>query len=583
MAEIAVDHGLLQNVDRNVRLAIQNINVVQGQVVAVQGNLARAQERIKQLRAYVEEMRREQRNAAALQRAISEIIRVRQELEQKFGKYQEVRDSMIGILQANDHALVNPETITKVSEELMISTPKYWLAPCVIAIAAWIANDQTLAKRAVEEALSRDAEKTALLMALICRRSASVSDKGKNEIKGDINALQENRLDASRLWLKFYFNCQDPKNISRSVLLFANAYVNGVFGDTQDNEIDDIIQNKWLPQLAGGDDEESASNFKDAQISIWDRLFTNTMTSSGTPATKKYPNLAKFADKKDFENISAYADRVDISENFIEDYFLEINSRAVDTNHIVEIIDEYMTSLVTDFDEVECALREEEERYQIIKEFNGDTDVANAYIKLKQQKKKKLSESVSLIKYLNDAVAGNNTDDGVAHDVSEQKTALKFTKPYIQESYNHFMDEKKDAFPAEVKANVEGVNHTIKSEADTSVFSNKVKTHLEEEREAKKAATKPNLVMPIIVAIIGVILFAVNAGLAIVVIIVAAAFFGVSFANVNKAKKALDEEYDKRITASMATIKLLVKEWTTVSSDVARFNSKPRFDVGSVR
>ena len=129
MAEIAVDNGLLRQVDRNVRIAIQNINAVQGQVVVLQGNLAKAQERIKQLRAFVEDMRREQKNAAALQRAISEVIRVRQELEQKFGKYQEVRDSMIGILQANDNSLVGAETIVRVAEELMIATPRYWLVP----------------------------------------------------------------------------------------------------------------------------------------------------------------------------------------------------------------------------------------------------------------------------------------------------------------------------------------------------------------------------------------------------------------------------------------------------------------------
>ena len=131
MGEIAVDNGLLRQVDHNVRIAIQNINVVQGQVVVLESNLAKAQERIKQLRAYVEDMRREQRNAAALQRAISEIIRVRQELEQKFGKYQEVRDSMIGILQANDHALVTKNTIAR----MMVMRSRFFstmlVPPCV--------------------------------------------------------------------------------------------------------------------------------------------------------------------------------------------------------------------------------------------------------------------------------------------------------------------------------------------------------------------------------------------------------------------------------------------------------------------
>lgn len=576
MGEIAVDNGLLRQVDHNVRVAIQSINVVQGQVVVLQGNLAKTQERIKQLRAYVEEMRREQRNAAALQRAISEIIRVRQELEQKFGKYQEVRDSMIGILQANDHALVTKSTIARVSEELMISTPKYWLAPCVIAISAWISNDPELAKRAVEEGLARDAEKTALLMALVCRRTAAVSGQNANAVSD----VQKERFDASQRWLAFYFECQDPNNISRSVLLFVNAYVNGVFGKDESTTVDDFIQNKWLAALA-----EKNPNFKNDQIATWNSLFFNTMKSSGTPANKKYPNLAKFADKQDFENLSAYADRVDISENFIEGYFININSQEVNTAHLVEIIDEYLQSLVTDFDEAERSLREEEEKYQILKDCNGDTEVADAVLAKKKQKQAHLNESISLIDYLHSAVAGNNEDDGVEHDISEKKTALKFTKPYIQESYNNFMDEKKDKFPSEIKATVEGVSHKVANEADVTPFSNKVKEKLEKERDEKKAAIKPirNIILAVILAVVGCFFIAATIALSIVAWALAVVIFFVGMKNVKKKRLAIDEQYEKRIKGALANVKAIVKEWDTVSSDVARFNSKPRFDVGNVR
>ena len=574
MGEIAVDHGLLLQVDRKVSAAISGINAVNGQVVVLQGNLAKAQERIKQLRAYVEEMRREQRNAAALQRAISEIIRVRQELEQKFGKYQEVRDSMIGILQANDHALVTKKTIARVSEELMIATPKYWLAPCVIAISAWISNDQELAKRAVEEALSRDAEKTSLLMALICRRAAAVSSKDTN---GNVDELQQSRFDASQRWLAFYFECQDPNNISRSVLLFVNAYVNGIFGKGESAIVDDFIQNKWLASLAAKN-----PRFKEEQIATWDNLFLNTMKSSGTPATKKYPTLATFASKQDFENLAAYADRVDISENFIEGYFININNQEVDTEHLLEIIDEYLVSLVTDYDEAERALREEEERHQIVKDTKGDSDVADRVIAAKKAKKAKLQEAVSLAQYLNSAVAGNNDNDGFEHDISEKKTALKFTKPYIQESYNRFMDEKKDQFPSEVKVTIEEVTHTVKSDADIIPLSSKVKTKLEIEREQKKAEVKPtkNLIIAIIVAVLGFILIK-NIGA--VLLIAAAVIVLLGFNQVKKKKLELDAEYEKRINVAQANVKALVKEWNTVSSNVASFNSKPRFNVSNVR
>ncbi|MDI9510244.1 MAG: hypothetical protein QM217_10630 [Bacillota bacterium] len=71
----------------------------------------------------------EQKKATALQQASTELVRVRQELEQNYGNYKVIRETMLGVLQATDLALVKKTTISRVSEELMLSTPNYWLAP----------------------------------------------------------------------------------------------------------------------------------------------------------------------------------------------------------------------------------------------------------------------------------------------------------------------------------------------------------------------------------------------------------------------------------------------------------------------
>lgn len=594
MSEIVVDRGLLNQVDHNVRIAVQTINVVQGQMICLQGDLVKAQERIVQLQAYVEKMRREQKNEAALQRAITEIIRVRQELEQKFGKYQEVRDSMLGILQANDRLLVGKDAIVRVAEELMISTPQYWLSPCVIAISAWIDGQEELAKKAVEEALERDVEKTAMLMALICRRAAAVSDRNEKNNHANKNKLDEvrkNRLSASQKWLKFYFECQDPNNISRSVLLFANAYANGVFGDDTDMIIDNIIENKWLKPLAAQN-----PGFEEAQIETWNNLFANTMAANGKPAAEKYPNLAKFADKQDFENISAYADRVDISENYIEGYFIDINKREVDKRHLVETIDRFLMSLVKDFDEAERDLREEEKRYAIIKDYNGDVDRANARIAKEEKRKAHLAEPVSLIEYLNDTISGNVEKDDSDKEkgdenrvevmFSEKKTALKFTKSYIQKSYNSFMDEKKDIFPEEVRATVENVTHKVKTEADAAAFERNVKTKLEAEREKKMSGVKPikTIIFTIFCVVLSIIFFVSKvAVLGVLGIVGAILIFVFGLVGLKNKKLDISKEYDNRIKTASANVNAVVKEWCQVSNRVSEFNSKPRFDVGSVK
>ena len=67
-------------------------------IAAVGLQVSDTQAKLQALRAEVEEMRRQQAFAAALQRALTEIIRVRQELEEKFGTHKLVREYMLGIL-----------------------------------------------------------------------------------------------------------------------------------------------------------------------------------------------------------------------------------------------------------------------------------------------------------------------------------------------------------------------------------------------------------------------------------------------------------------------------------------------------
>lgn len=578
MSEIAVDNGLLLQVDRNVKVCLNNINIVSGQVVVLEKNLAEAQDRLKKLRAFVEAMRREQRNAAALQRALTEIIRVRQELEQKFGKYQEVRDSMLGILQANDAKLVTTSAISRISEDLMISTPNYWLAPCVVALAAWISNNEELAKRAVQTAIERDPEKTALLMALITRRAAVGAQKEKGNDKAAGVALEKKRMDVSKNWLSFYFEAQDPNNISRSVLVFVNAYANGIFGEA-DKTCDDFIENKWLKQL----EEKSKAAGKDfaaEQKGAWFGIFNATLDREGHTTAKKYPTMAQYADKQVFENIAAYADRIDFSEGFLKGYFVNINNTPVDPDKLVAQIDEYLVSLVTDVDKVEVALRDEEEMLQIIKEKEGDMDVANEFIARKKAEKAKLMEPVSLIEYLNETVSGREVG-GVAHDASEKKTALKFTRKYIQESYDEFMFEKKEAFPKKLKVKVENIDGELETENDAKLYDSKVKKYLENERDTKKEQIKPTkkIVLAAIIAVLGIILGIAASPVFFAAVVVGAIILITGINGAKKAKLALDEQYDKRIKAASATIKALITEWLKLQAAVAEFESKPKFDV----
>ena len=241
MAQATV--GIDYEAKKQIQDLITLTSNLQNSIGVINSNVGQVTVSVNALRKEFEAFRNDQAKSQAINRATTELVRVRQELEQKFSNYSVVRETMLGVLQATDLALVKKDTISRVSEELMLSTPEYWLAPCLVAVAAWIGNDRDLAERAIREAVRRDEAKTALTMALICRR---------NE-----------RQQACYEWLSIYFSHQDSSNFSESTLMYIDAYVNGIFGADEKHICDDYI-NKWMNEVKG-----NSSNMETMQEQIW--------------------------------------------------------------------------------------------------------------------------------------------------------------------------------------------------------------------------------------------------------------------------------------------------------------------------
>ena len=194
MSQAVVNTVDLSYLERKIDAVNANTQQVHAAVVEVSKSIVQTNESLNNLAQRFETLMAQQEKRDALQQASTELVRVRQELENEYGNYRVIRETMLGVLQATDVALVKKTTISRVTEELMLATPKYWLAPCLVAVAAWIGNDRDLAERAIAEAVRRDEERTAIVMALICRRN--------------------NRIETCYEWLSIYFAHQDSANFS---------------------------------------------------------------------------------------------------------------------------------------------------------------------------------------------------------------------------------------------------------------------------------------------------------------------------------------------------------------------------------
>ena len=208
-------HNDLQVLDSGVGTVNDNVKVVYDEV----GKLAQ------DFYAFVSAQVRANR----LGQAEVRLVKIRQELEKKYGHYDLVRRTTTGILQADDLGIVKKDTISSATEELMISTPGYWLAPCLVALAAWINDQPELADKALREGIKRNDEKTSLFFALVCRRA--------------------DRKNASLKWTQRYLANQDEENLDRKTIIILDAFASGLLGADSEGVVSRQMD-EWLDHLS---------------------------------------------------------------------------------------------------------------------------------------------------------------------------------------------------------------------------------------------------------------------------------------------------------------------------------------------
>lgn len=404
---------IIRAVERSEARMTASIGIVSGQI-------SETQARLQALRAEVEEMRRQQAFAAALQRALTEIIRVRQELEEKFGTHKLVREYMLGILQAADLSLIQESTISRCTEELMLSAPNYWLAPCLIALSAWISNNESLAKRAVKEAMIRDEEKTSLLFALVCRRN------------GRTNTCFE--------WLSRYFALQNPKNMRKSIIAYIDAYSNGVFGEDKDNVCKEHIQ-RWMKSL-----KDNNPNFDAQQQAYWENYYAriaSTMPSLG----QDYEVLKSIC--LESNTIDEYVRRIVAVDNAggIRASFNEILVAEIDRRELVEEIDNQLKLLVTEYEKAEEGLRKEEQYFSLVKKYSGNEELARKFIQADE--KKRYDPPVDFAQRLSRSITEGG-ESSSSTTISAKKTAVRLLSDYIEGAFDKFVTEKQGTYPQEI-------------------------------------------------------------------------------------------------------------------------------------
>lgn len=434
----------LDNIDSNISTLNDNLGVVDSHVDQVNSN-------VKVIYDEVETLAREFRDFVQLQVQMHEksnsqqrLIQIHQELEKRFGHYDIVRRTTTGILQADDLGIVKKETIRNATEELMISTPGYWLAPCLVALAAWINDQHELAEKALREGIKRNDEKTSLFWALICRRA--------------------DRKSAALKWTQRYLANQDEENLDRKTVIILDAFASGLLGSDSEGVVSKQM-GEWLEHLA------DKPGFIEQQTQQW----------SDAINLKRKP-----LQSNDYTYLRKYSKTWPVLQDIMEgallhteilDYFTKIFEQEPSTDSLKAQLDEILTNLVTEFDEEEIPLRKEEKYHQFVVDFNGDVDRARQHMNIEQTA---FEEHKDFTQLLTDAAMKPESSHSSA---STQKFAIALSKEWISNAYNDIIASNRMKIPNEIEINVDTFNDKTTDGQNEEELVSKFKALVDQEEQ----------------------------------------------------------------------------------------------------
>lgn len=532
MAEVTSIHPAdLRAIENNLNAIHQNISVLNDNINIVDGNIQEVNSQLEKLTDEFHEFVALQTRANARQIAHTELIRVRQELEQKFGHYGVVRRTTIGILQATDVGIVKKDTISNASEELMLSTPRYWLAPCLVSLSAWINNKQELSEKALREAIHRNDEKTSLFFTLVCRRA--------------------NRKSSSLKWAQRYLANQNEEALDRKAIIILDAYASGLLGIDTEGLINKQMQ-LWLDRLT------EKPGFIDKQTRQWSKAIS--LQRLPLPQ-QNYPYLQKYSNT--WPNMQDTLEGAYLHENLLK-YFTAIFNKETSTASLKEQLDDTLESLVTDFDDEELPLREEEKLNQLIIKFDGDKVRAN---KNMQIEKTAFETHKDFTQLLTDAAM--NPD--IAHaSPSTQKFAISLSKEWITNAYNDLVAKNRMHVPNQIDFTLDEFNGSTTDGDNEMNLIIQYNSYIDQ----KKAAALENCKMSKFVelcriigpvtAVLGLLLMFTGSTLLGILLAAAGAYMFynnyITKAQIEKTRQELEVQYEEQRKTGTQIIRAILAE-----------------------
>lgn len=538
MEDLSDVESKLNEIDSNIRTLKNNLELLDSNVGQVKQEVLVVYNKVESLAGEFHDFVQIQIKANARSHSQQRLIQIQQILESRFGHYDIVRRTTTGILQANDLAIVKKDTISNATEELMISTPRYWLAPCLVALAAWINDQPDLADKALREGIKRNDEKSSLFWALVCRRA--------------------DRKSAALKWTQRYLANQDEEDLDRKTVIILDAFASGLLGVDSEGLVTRQMD-EWLERLS------DKPGFVEKQTKQW---FDAINVRREPLALNDYTYLRKYSNT--WSVLQYIMEGAHLHEKILV-YFTSIFEQEASTDSLKFQLDNILNSLVTDFDEEEIPLRKEAKYHQFVVDFNGDENRAKQRMAVEQ---KAFEEHKNFMQLLTDVAMAPESSHA---SVSTQKFAIALSKEWITNAYNDVTAQNRKRIPHEIEINVDTFKCKTKDGQNEEELIEKFSAFIKHEKEKALSMlvhSDTSLYVGILVSIIGLFMTIAGTGcFGIVALIIGIVVIFNNFAKkkeIETKRKNLETQFEKKLKSGIQIIRATLAEVVDFRAEFAK-------------
>lgn len=462
------------------------------------------------------QFRQDMEHGEQKQLAHENIIRIDQIIKEQFSNYETIRRTVMGVVRDFDINLVRNSTIQELSEELWITSSRYWLSYALIAITAWVNNYPDVAKNALAECGRKDAIKTTLFFCLL--------------------NLRFNRMDAAKKWFYEYFKTLDPTMLQQETAVMLQAFLNGIFGKDKELEYEVIqVIDQWISII--NEDAAICEELVSAYETYIHNL--NPNVTFDYQAIRDYcSNSEELA--KSFKEVSKYQMLLDLLQS------LNVEEQVQNESNYSERVDAVLINLISNYDAEELDLRNQQEYFNMIVRNEGEVEKADAqYEAAMALQNEHFNIGKQMIKW---AIY----DDDDTTDVHVRKFGFQNTKQWFASGLTRFGMKVQQEFPIEYSLQIDTWTGVSNGE-DQAELTENMKNYYETNKFHNMYVNTLNIVL-----LIAVIL---SAGLAFVtlysLVVTVAAGAILAFRCIKAAK-----EYPKRVNAALEALGRTLSEIT---------------------